>query len=212
MPFGRQIVNSIIVTGSIVLGSLVVAVLAAYPLAKLRFRGKGAVFGFFLAAIMIPPQVTVIPVYLLLRTLGLIDSLGGLIVPALVQVVAIFLLRQHFMTIPMELTEAALLDGASHVRILWSVMLPSAGPTMAALAMYTGQQYWNDFFWPNILITNPHNMTLPIGLFSLNSQYTQGPPGVVFAAIMMVTIPIFVLLIVSQRRFTEGISMVGASR
>ena len=212
VPFAAQIFNSILVTAAVVFGSIAVATLAAYPLARLSFAGKEVVFGFFIAAILIPSQVTVIPVFLLLRYLGLIDSLGGLIVPGLVQVTGIFLLRQHFKSVPQDMTDSALIDGASHMRILRSIVLPTAWPSLSAMAVFVGQTYWNDFFWPNILIVSPEKMTLPIGLFSLQEQHTSGPPGVVFAAVVMILAPMFVFFVLMQKRLSAGISLVGVNR
>lgn len=212
IPFGLQILNSIVVTAVIVVGSLAVSCLAAYPLARLEFRGRSAIFGVLLASLMIPTQVTVIPVYLLLRYLHLIDSRTGLILPALIQVLGIFLLRQHFRTVPREISEAALIDGAGHLRILFRIVLPSAAPTLSALAIFTAQQYWNDFFWPNVLLTTPSKLTLPVGVYSLQNLYGTGSPVVIFAACSMIIVPLLVLFAFTQRRLTEGMALVGANR
>jgi len=212
LPFGTEIVNSIIVTGAIVVGSLVTSTLAAYALARLNFPGRSALFMMFLSALMIPAQLSVIPVYLLRRYLGLVNTLPALILPALIQVFGIFLLRQHFMAVPRELEEAAKIDGAGHWRILRNVIVPLAGPSLAALAIFTAQQYWNDFFWPNILLSTPDKMTIPVGLVALQNSHGSGPPLVIFAAITIIVAPLLVLFIFTQRRITEGISFVGVSR
>lgn len=212
IPFGVQILNSLGVTAAIVIGSLVVACLAAYPLARLEFRGRDTIFIMFLAALMIPAQVTVIPVYLLLRYLHLIDTRTALVLPALIQVLGIFLLRQHFRTVPRELTEAAMLDGASHWRILRTIVVPAAGPALSALAIFTAQQYWNDFFWPNVLLSTPSKLTLPLGVYSLQNLHGTGSPVVIFAAISMIVVPLLVMFAFTQRRLTEGMVLVGANR
>lgn len=212
VPFAEQFLNSIVITSAIVLGSLVVACLAAYPLARLEFRGRSAVFGVLLSAMMIPMQITVIPVYLLMRYLHLVDNRMSLVLPALLQVVSVFLLRQHFKAVPRELTEAALLDGAGHLRILASIVLPSARPALSALAIFTAQQYWNDFFWPNLLLTSPNKLTLPVGVYSLQNQFGTSSPVIIFAGISMIAIPLLVLFLFSQRKLTEGIAFVGANR
>jgi len=212
IPFGLQILNSVVVTAAIVVGSLVVACLAAYPLARMDFRGRDATFVVFLSALMIPAQVTVIPVYLLLRYLYLVDTRAALILPALIQVLGVFLLRQHFKTVPRELSEAALIDGAGHLRILTRIVIPAAGPALAALAIFTAQQYWNDFFWPNVMLSSPDKLTLPVGVYSLQNLYGTGSPVVIFAAVSMVVVPLLVLFAFTQRQLTEGMALVGVSR
>ncbi|MEV8565205.1 carbohydrate ABC transporter permease [Streptomyces sp. NPDC051322] len=212
MPFAQQFLNSVLVTAAIVVCSLVVAAVAAYPLARLEFRGRSGIFGVLLSAMMIPMQITVIPVYLLMRYLHLIDNRLSLVLTALVQVVSIFLLRQHFMTVPKEISEAALLDGAGHLRILLSIVLPSARPALSALAIFTAQQYWNDFFWPNLLLTSSDKLTLPVGVFSLQNQMQTGSPVIIFAAVSMIVVPLLVLFLFAQRKLTEGVAFVGASR
>jgi multiple sugar transport system permease protein len=209
LPFGTEILNSIIVTTTIVIGSLITSSLAAYALARLQFPGRDAIFMVFLSALMIPAQLTIIPVYILMRNLGLVNTLPALILPGLIQVFGIFLLRQHFLAVPRELDDAAKIDGAGHWLILWHVIRPIAGPPLAALAIFTAQQYWNDFFWPNILLNTPDKMTIPVGLVSLQNSHGSGPPLVIFAAITIIVVPLLVLFIFTQRWITEGISFVG---
>jgi len=212
IPFFQQFANSVVVTAAVVVLSLVVSLLAAYPLARLEFVGRPVVFGVFIAALLIPGQVTVIPVYIVLRTIGLTDSLFGLIVPGLIQVTAIFLLRQHLLSIPRELSDAAAIDGAGHVRVLFTILLPGVGPALSALAIFIAQATWNDFFWPNLIMSTPERLTLPVGIYMLGGGAVGAPPSTIFAAVSMIVVPLLVVFLVAQRRLTEGIAFVGTDR
>lgn len=208
IPFWRMALNSLTVSVISVSGSLFVAVLAAYAFSRIPFRGSQSIFVLFLAALMVPVQLTVIPVFILMRTLGLIDNLAALWLPALINVFAIFFLRQYFDSIPRELDEAARIDGAGHLRILFGIIVPLSGPALSALAILGFEASWNNYFGPLIFLTSPENMTLPIGLVSLSSGL-GGPPAVVFAAITLVVIPILVLFLFFQRNIVESIASVG---
>jgi multiple sugar transport system permease protein len=209
IPFGMLVLNSIKITVIITIGSLITSSVAAYAFARLEFPGRNVLFVIFLAALMVPPQVTVIPTFILVRTLGLIDTHESIYVPALVQVFGIFLLRQHFLSIPRDLEDAAKVDGAGHLRILLQVIVPISGPALSAVAIYVAQFYWNDFFWPNIFLSSPEKMTVPIGLVELQGQYGTTPPGVVFAAISMIVVPLLVLFAFTQRAITESLATTG---
>lgn len=209
IPFGTMVLNSIKITAIITVGSLITSTLAAYAFARLEFPGRDVLFIIFLAALMIPVQVTVIPTFILMRTLGLVDTHEAVYLPALIQVFGIFLLRQFFLTIPRELEDAAKVDGASRLRILLQVIVPLSGPALSALAIFVAQQYWNDFFWPNIFLSSEDKMTLPVGFVSLQGAYGSGPVVVIFAAISMVLVPLLVLFVFAQRAITEGIATTG---
>ena len=212
IPFFQQFANSVLVTGTVVVLSLLVALLAAYALARLDFAGRPVVFAVFLTALMIPGQVTVIPIYIMLRNAGLTDNLLGLILPATVQVVAIFLLRQHLLSMPAELSDAASIDGAGSVRILFQILLPGVTPALSALAIFIAQSMWNDFFWPNLIMSTPERLTLPVGIYQLGAGAVGAPPPVIFAAITLIVLPLLVLFLFAQRRLTEGIAFVGTDR
>lgn len=209
IPFGKMVFNSFKITAIVTSGSLVTSALAAYAFARLRFPGRDVLFIVFLSALMIPTQVTVIPTFILVRTLGLIDTHEAVYLPALIQVFGIFLLRQFFLSIPRDLEDAAKVDGASHLRILLQVIVPLSGPALSALAIYVAQQYWNDFFWPNIFLSSEDMMTLPVGFVALQGAYGSGSPVVIFAAISMVMVPLLVLFVFAQRAITEGIATTG---
>lgn len=214
IPYATQILNSIIVTASVVIAELVITAMAAFAFARLRFRGRGLLFVVFLVALMIPGQVTVIPIFILLRTLGLLDSLPGVILPnlAAVFVFGTFFLRQHFLTMPDELEDAARIDGAGPWRTLVSIFLPLSGPVLAAISIFAALGTWNDFFWPNLVLTSPSKMTIPLGLVYLQSGLAGAPAVVVFAAMATITVPLLVLFLVAQESITRGIALAGVSR
>jgi multiple sugar transport system permease protein len=212
LPFLTQILNSIKITVSIVVGSLVVSSLAAYAFARLKFPGRGAIFGIFLVALMVPSQVTLIPTYILMRYLGLLDTHTSLILPALIQVFSIFMLRQHFLSLPVEIEEAAKLDGASHLRILTRIFLPMSSPIISALAIFIASTYWNDFVTPNTYLSSPNKLTIPVGLTSLQNQFGSSPATVVFAGITIIVIPLLILFLFTQRKLSEGVSLQGVSK
>jgi ABC-type glycerol-3-phosphate transport system permease component len=211
-PFLLNLVNSLVVTVAVVLGAAVVSVLAAYAFARLEFRGKEAVFTLFLAALTLPSQVSAVPEFVVVKYLHLVNSRLSLIVPALIQVLAIFLLRQHFRTIPVELDDAARIDGAGHLRIIRHIMIPMSWPAISAVMIITGQYIWNDFFWPNLFITSTNKMTAPLALYNLESVTGGGPVGAVFAGLSLLCVPCVIAFVFLQRRLMEGIGYRGIAR
>jgi ABC-type glycerol-3-phosphate transport system permease component len=209
IPIGQQVVNSLIVTVISVVGSLFTASLAAYAFSRIPFRGRDSVFVLLLAALMVPTQLTIIPIFIIMRRLELIDTLAALWIPALVNVFAIFFLRQYFNSIPRELDEAARIDGAGHLRILFQILVPLSGPALSALAILGFEASWNNYFGPLIFLTSPEKMTLPIGLVSLSAGQGGGPAVVVFAGITIVVLPILVVFLIFQRAFVESVASVG---
>ncbi len=209
IPLGRMALNSVIVTVITVIGSLFTASLAAYAFSRIPFRGREPLFVVLLTALMVPTQLTIIPIFILMRNLGLIDNLASLWLPALINVFAIFFLRQYFNTIPRDLDEAARIDGAGHLRILFQIMLPLAGPALSALAILGFEASWNNYFGPLIFLSSPENMTLPIGLVSLSAGQGGGPAVVVFAGITLVVLPMLVVFLAFQRSFVESVASVG---
>ncbi|GAB3555747.1 carbohydrate ABC transporter permease [Spelaeicoccus albus] len=208
IPFGRMAINSLEVGVISTVGSLFVSVLAAYAFSRLRFRGRSGLFVVMLSALMVPPQLIVIPVFILMRYLGLIDNLMALWVPALINVFAIFFLRQYFNTIPKELDEAAIIDGAGHLWILFRVIVPLSGPALAALAILSFEVSWNNYFGPLIFLSSPANMTLPLGLVTLQAGQ-GGAAVVVFAAITLVVLPVLIVFLIFQRSIVESIATAG---
>ncbi|WP_205528716.1 carbohydrate ABC transporter permease [Desertimonas flava] len=208
IPFGRMALNSLIVAVIATSGSMLVSVLAAYGFSRLRFPGRDVIFLAMLGAMMIPGQMTLVPVFVLLRNLHLIDRLPALWLPALINVFAIFFFRQYFNTIPRELDEAARIDGAGDVWILFRVILPLSGPAIAAMSILSFEASWNSYLGPLIFISSEENMTLPLGLTALDMGQ-GGSSVIVFAAITAVVVPVLVVFLVFQRAFVASIASVG---
>ncbi len=208
IPFGRMALNSLQVAVLSTVGSLLVSVLAAYAFSRLHFRGRDTVFLVMIGALMVPVQMTVIPVFVLMRNLGLVDQLPSLWLPALINVFSIFFLRQYFNTIPREFDEAAILDGAGHLWILFRVIVPLSGPALAAMSILAFELSWNNYFGPLIFLSSPEHMTLPIGLVSLQAGQ-GGSSVVVFAAITAVVVPVLVVFLAFQRSFVASIASSG---
>ncbi|HEV7216475.1 MAG TPA: carbohydrate ABC transporter permease [Chloroflexota bacterium] len=209
VPFGWFLVNSLKVAGLITIGQLVTCSLAGYAFARLRFPGKEIIFGVYLSSLMVPSQVTIIPLFIVMRNLGLIDNHASLILPGLASAFGTFLLRQFFMTVPRELEEAAIIDGCGLLGVLWQVILPLSAPALAALAIFTFNGAWNDFFNPLIFLSSPQNLTLPAGLALLQGQFSATSPAVMLAGVCMAVLPVLVVFMLGQRYIVEGITMTG---
>ncbi len=212
IPFGLLVLNSLKISVIITLGGIITSTLAAYAFARLRFPGRDIFFVLLLAALMVPPQVVAIPTFVLVRTFGLLDTHEAVYLPALVNVFGIFLLRQFFLTIPKELDDAAKMDGAGHLRILFEIYVPLSWPSLSALAIVIFQAAWNDFFWPNLFLSSPEKMTLPVGLVALQGLYGNGSSAVIFAAISMILLPVLILFIFTQRALTESLATTALKR
>lgn len=209
LPFGRMAVNSVVVAVISTLGSLTVSALAAYGFSRFSFRGRDGIFFVLLTALMVPAQLLVIPVFMLMRALGLVDTLASLWLPALIQVFSIFFLRQYFNSIPRELDDAAKLDGAGHVWILFRMIVPLSAPAISAVAILVFEASWNSYFAPLIFISTPEHMTLPLGLVALQTAQGGVSPTSVFAAITAVVVPVLVVFLVFQRHFVASIATAG---
>jgi multiple sugar transport system permease protein len=207
-PLVQMFLNSLEVTSIIVVGSLVIASAAAYGFTRIRPRGSRILFAILLGGIMIPAQVAVVPIFVVMRDLHLINQLASVYLPALINVVVIFLLCQYIISIPRELDEAASIDGAGHFTIWFRIIFPLSRPALIAAGVFIGQTYWNDFFWPSVFLSTPSRMTLPVGLVELQSQTGGGESvTVIFAAIVMVVLPVTILLLCCQRYLVRGISL-----
>jgi len=210
IPFWMLILNSLKIGIITTVGSLLVSILAAYALARLRFPGRNTIFITLLSSLMVPAQVTVIPIFILIRTLNLLDTHEAVYIPTLINVFAIFFLRQIFMSIPGELEDAARIDGAGYLRRLFTLIVPLSKSAISSLAIFIFLTSWNDFFWPNLFLSSPEKMTLPVGLASLQNPYGAGsPPVVIFAAISMVLVPVLLLFSFTQRHITESFARTG---
>ncbi|HEY7666725.1 MAG TPA: carbohydrate ABC transporter permease [Actinomycetota bacterium] len=207
-PFGRWFVNSLIVTVLVVLGNLLFCSLAGYAFARIRFFGREVVFVLLLITLMVPFQVIIIPEFLIVRSLGLIDSLGALILPNLAGAFGVFMLRQFFRTLPIELEEAARIDGCTRLGVLFKIVLPLSGPALATLAVITFLWTWNDFLWPLITIYSPEHMTLQLGLATFQGAH-QTNTNLLMAANVMTVLPVLLLFLFAQRYFVRGIATSG---
>jgi multiple sugar transport system permease protein len=209
IPFLTFLANSVKITLIVTVGSVTTSALAAYAFARLDFPGRDVLFIVFLAALMVPNQVTAAPTYILMHQLHLSTSQAAVWLPGLVNVFGIFLLRQFFQGFPSELEDAARLDGLGTIGILWRVVLPLSKHAVSALAILVGATTWNDYFWPSIYLTNRSQMTLPVGLVSLQGEYKQGSPVVIFAAITLAVLPLLIAFLFAQRSITASLTMTG---
>lgn len=205
VPLWTFIANSVLVTGSIVVAQIITSTMSGYAFAMIRFRGRGAVFGIILATMMVPLQTTMIPVFLLIKYLGLVDTQASLILPAIGSAFGTFLMRQYFLQMPPELGEAARVDGASRWQVFTKIYARMALPPMATLGVLAFSSYWNEFFRPLILLQSATKFTLPVGLVSLQGNLGTGSVSVVLAGVVIALIPSVVVFLVAQRYFVEGI-------
>jgi putative chitobiose transport system permease protein len=197
-PMGTYLLNSTIVSALAVLANLLFCSLAAYPLARMRFRGRGLVLALVVATILIPFQVVMIPLYLLMVQIGLRNSLWALIVPQAATAFGIFLLRQSFLAVPVELEEAARIDGCTPIGEWWNVMLPAARADLITLAMFVFIGTWSDFLWPLIILDDPNLYTLPLGLQQLASSFSLDWRLVAAGSVVSI-LPVLLLFVLLQR-------------
>jgi multiple sugar transport system permease protein len=203
--FGRWFLNSTIVATVTVFSNLVFCSLAGYAFARMRFRGSRTLLALMLATLVIPFQLTMIPTFLLFKHLGLIDSLGALILPSLVTPFGVFLLRQFFVSLPREIEEAAWIDGCSRLAILGKVVLPLARPALATVAVLTLLSVWNDLTWPLIAINSDNHYTVQLGLATYQGAH-RTEWSAVMAGNLLVTLPIVTAFLLAQRTFIRSLT------
>jgi multiple sugar transport system permease protein len=209
VPYLEFIRNSIVQAGTITLAQLITCSTAGYAFARLNFRGKNVLFSIVIGSLMIPIQVTIVPLFLVMSKIGLTNTLWALILPPVFSAFGIFLLRQHFLSIPRELEEAAKLDGAGHLRTFFQVMLPLSGPALATLGIITFTYWWNDLLLPLVMINDTHTQTLPVGLVLLAGRFSSGSLGTIAAGITMAIIPVLIVFIIAQRYIVQSIASSG---
>jgi multiple sugar transport system permease protein len=214
-PFGRFFINSAVVAVTTVISNLVLCSLAGYAFARFRFLGRGLLFAVIMTTLMVPFQVTMIPQFLIIKWLGIhllapvgINHIGALIVPNASTAFGVFFLRQFFRTLPIEYEEAARVDGASRLTVLWRVVLPLSGPALATLAALTFLDSWNNFLWPLIAITSTNQMTLPLGLAMFQSGHTTEWTLLMAGNVMSLT-PMMIIFFVAQRYFVRSVASTG---
>lgn len=207
-PFWRYLLNSTIVSGLTVILNVLFCSLAAYPLARMNFKGKNTVFILILSTMMIPFQLLMIPVYILSLNLGLQNTYLGMVLPHVTTAFGVFLMRQAFMTVPYELDESARMDGANSFQIWWKVLMPLVKPSLVTLTIFTFVSAWGDFLWPLIIVNDQNMFTLPLGLNMLSGTFTSDWRLIAAGAIISM-IPVIVIFLLLQRFFIGG-AMKGA--
>jgi ABC-type glycerol-3-phosphate transport system permease component len=206
--FGRYFLNSVIAAAVTILITLVVASLAGYSLAKFEYFGKSVAFLAILSTLMLPVQVILVPLYLVVRDLGWLDTYQGVIVPQAVNAFSIFLMRQHFLSIPDDYIDAARIDGASELGILWRVVLPMSRAALAAVVIFSFLGSWDSYVWPLVVATKADLRTLPLGLASFFGEYSSVYNQALAAAVVMM-LPVLIAFVILQRQFVEGLTRSG---
>lgn len=207
-PVLRWFINSMLAASLHTVLVLVTASMAAYALARLRFRGQSAIFGVVVGTLFIPPFAMIIPNYLTVDALGWLDTLLVIVVPGAASAFGVFFLRQFFISLPREIEEAAVLDGANQLQVFTRVVLPLSKPPLATLAVLSFLTNWNDFLWPIYVLFSADQLTLPPGLGALQGTYVTDYP-VIMAGAVLASVPALVLFVIAQRYIIEGISRTG---
>lgn len=209
VPVLHYLLNGVIVCGGILFFQLLFAIPAAYALAKLRFPGRGLIFGAVMLGLLVPYHVPALPLYVAFSQLGLLNTYAALIVPSTISVFAIFLFRQFFMALPDDLIHAARMDGLGEAEIVWRIVLPNAWPAATAFAIFSVVAHWNDLFWPLIVVSGPQRATPALGVLFFRSDEAGDDFGALMAAAVLMTAPLVVAFLLAQRRFIEGIATTG---
>ena len=206
LPFILWFFNTILVAVLVTLGTVIVDALAAYAFAKKQFWGRDPLFGLMLATIMIPGALLLIPAFLITNWLGLLNSYGGLIIPALANVLGVFLLRQFMQTIPEELEHAARIDGCTDFGVFWRIIMPLSAPALATLSIVVFTSQWNNLVWPLVVLNDKDLYTLPLGLALLRGEF-QVNYGITSAAAFLSVVPLLIVFLFLQRYFLEGLTV-----
>ena len=206
LELGRYFINSAIVASTVTVISLFVNSLAGYAFAKLKFRGRDRTFRVLAAALVVPVQVVMLPVFLIMKELHLVNTYAGVVIPSLASIFGIFLVRQYALSFPDELLDAARIDGTSEFRIYWSVTLPVIRPILATLAIWTFLSTWNDFMWPLIILTDDTRYTLPVALANLVGEHAQDTE-LMMAGSVLTILPVLGVFLALQRYYVAGITL-----
>lgn len=209
LQIGRWFLNSVVLATSETFLTLLVCSLAAYGFARLEFPGRNAIFYSLLFALMVPSQVTLIPTFLLIRNFGWLDSYQGVVLPEVAGVFGVFLLRQFFLSLPRELEEAAIIDGAGRLRIYWQIALPLIRAGLVAMVIFVFLGSWNNLFWPLIVLNRLEMRTLTVGLTVLRGTYGVEQMGLVMAGAAFASIPVLIVYAVFQRQILQSIALTG---
>jgi multiple sugar transport system permease protein len=203
IPMWRILFNSVFVAAISTALQVLTSAMGAYAFARMRFRGRDALFFVYLATLMVPFQVTIVPLFIEMKYLGFVNSYPGLILPTIASAFGTFLLRQSFLTLPKELEEAAFVDGAGHARVFGQIALPLVGPSLATFAIFAFMASWNSFLWPLVIVNSQELMTLPLGLANLHGQYTT-QWNLVMAGTTISVVPILLLYLFAQKYIVRG--------
>jgi len=204
LSLGRYLFNSALISIVVTGASLAVNAAAGYAFAKLRFRGRDRTFRFLSAGLVLPVQVSMLPLFLLLKNMHLINTYWGVIIPGLASIFGIFLVRQYALSIPDEMLDAARVDGASEGRIFWSIVVPGILPILATLAIWTFLATWNDFMWPLIVLSDESHYTLPVALANLSGEHVQDTE-LMMAGSVITVIPVMLVFLFLQRYYIQGV-------
>jgi multiple sugar transport system permease protein len=204
LDMGRFLLNSAIVATTVTVVSLLINSMAGYAFAKLRFRGRDRTFRLLATGLVVPVQVAMLPLFLLMKQMGLINTYWGVIIPSLASIFGIFLIRQYTLSFPDELLDAARIDGASELRIYFSVVLPTIAPVLATLAIWTFLTTWNDFMWPLIVLSDDARYTLPVALANLVGEHMQDTE-LMMAGSVITTLPVLLVFLFLQRYYIQGV-------
>jgi multiple sugar transport system permease protein len=204
LDLGRNLLNSIFVSFVVTFASLIINAMAGYAFAKLRFRGRDRVFRILSTGLVLPVQVAMLPLFLLLKNMGLINTYWGVIIPGLASIFGIFLVRQYALSIPDEMLDAARVDGASEFRIFWSIVVPGIMPILATLSIWTFLATWNDFMWPLIVLSDASHYTLPVALANLSGEHVQDTE-LMMAGSVLTVIPVMIVFLFLQRYYIQGV-------
>ena len=209
VPYELFMFNSLKLAVIVTIGQLITCSMAAYAFARLHFPGRNFLFFLLLASLMIPGQITIVPLFILGRNMGLYNTLLALILPEFISPFGVFLLRQYFVTLPVELEDAARVDGASTFTIYWRIILPLSGPVLMTLAILTFVGMWNSYFFPLIMINSPELQVITVGLTLLRGQYGAGALGPIAAALTMAIVPVLIVFLLLQKYIIKSIVSTG---
>jgi multiple sugar transport system permease protein len=204
LNLGRYLLNSAFIALVVTLSSLAINSMAGYAFAKLRFRGRDRLFRLLSTGLVLPVQVAMLPLFLLLKNLGLINTYWGVIIPGMASIFGIFLVRQYALAIPDEMLDAARVDGASEFRIFWSIVVPGIVPILATLSIWTFLATWNDFMWPLIVLSDESHYTLPVALANLSGEHVQDTE-LMMAGSVLTVIPVMLVFLFLQRYYIQGV-------
>ncbi len=212
VPFLRMYWNSFVVAAVTTIGVIITSAMAAFAFSRTRFPGKNLLFASMLLGLMVPPALLLIPLFFGMASVGIVDSIWALILPAMTNPLAVFMMRQFMRSQPREYEESAFVDGASYWTIFWRISLPQMGPPIAALSIIVFTSSWNNFLLPLVFVRSFEAMTLPVGILSLESSFGGAALSIIMAAVTVAVLPLFVVFLIAQRFIIESIASTGVKK